>query len=238
MAHSQGMHPALTPRDPLTFCLLVSFIQALSSWTNEWKEGKGWRQGIKCVTKMYFQYITPITWVIFIGTPGARWTSSLLLLPSYYLYWYGWEMLGTPILLPMSLVTLDNIYFCHLLHIQHHKQLWQWLWMSLAILAPRELKISQFIASLKSDYGSSVSNTWVTTLLWQALWHWGIVLTILGFGKKVASWETPLAINTQQGMRYGLRAPCGIKSRFWQHRTHTWELTVKVLDLKQANSPG
>lgn len=46
-------------------------------------------------------------------------------------------MLGTPILLPMSLVTLDNIYFCHLLHIQHHKQLWQWLWMSLAILGTK-----------------------------------------------------------------------------------------------------
>lgn len=115
-------------------------------------------------------------------------------------------MLGTPILLPMSLVTLDNIYFCHLLDIQHHKQLWQWLWMSLAILAPRELKISLLTASVKSDYGSSVCLEHVSyhpsvtgsMASGRCSHHFGI------WG--VASWETPLEINTQQGMHYGLRA--------------------------------
>lgn len=61
-------------------------------------------------------------------------------------------MLGTPVLLPMSLVTLGDIYFPLLLPIQHRKQWWQWRWMSLAILAPRELKISPFTASVKSGY--------------------------------------------------------------------------------------
>lgn len=53
----------------------------------------------------------------------------------------------------MSLVTLGDIDFPLLLPIQHRKQRWQWRWMSLPILAPRELKISPFTASVKSGYG-------------------------------------------------------------------------------------